>query len=184
MLPYRARQQIRFMHKIITDLKDAETKLLPTYPSAGRVRPNLYTASALLAKVYLFEGQWQNAFNMADQVIGSGQYTLNPDLNTVFLDGSTEAIWQLPANDRQLQTPEGVAFIPYPNNIPNYSISDNLLKAFEPGDLRSQDWIALNQITGGASTQNYYYPFKYKKHKSRLNHRRLYDIFVLRNFIL
>jgi len=32
--------------------------LKATYPSAGRARPNLYTADALLARLYLYRGQY------------------------------------------------------------------------------------------------------------------------------
>ncbi|HEX3386133.1 MAG TPA: RagB/SusD family nutrient uptake outer membrane protein, partial [Mucilaginibacter sp.] len=39
--------------QILTDLNDAAKKLPVTYPSAGHVRPNLYTVVALKAKVHL-----------------------------------------------------------------------------------------------------------------------------------
>jgi hypothetical protein len=80
-------------NQIIADLTNAQQLLTATYPSAGRARPNLFVADALLAKAYLYTGQWQNAVNAAGSVINSGLYSLNPVLNTVFLDGSNEAIW-------------------------------------------------------------------------------------------
>ena len=83
--------------QIMTDLTDAQAALTVDYPSAGHIRPNLYTVKAFLAKVHLYRKEWQAAYDAADTVIQSGLYTLEPDLNNVFLDGSQEAIWQLPA---------------------------------------------------------------------------------------
>lgn len=143
---------------ILTDLVDAQKNLLPDYPSAGHARPNLYTAQALLAKVYLYLGQYDNSVKAANSVINSNRYSL-PALSKVFLNGSPEAIWQLPANGTYRATPEGSAFIPYNSTTtPNYLLSPNLVNAFETGDQRKLDWTAFNTIGGAAM----YYPAKYK----------------------
>ena len=60
--------------QIMTDLTDAQAALTVNYPSAGHVRPNLYTVKAFLAKVYLYREQWQAAYDAADTVIQSGLY--------------------------------------------------------------------------------------------------------------
>jgi hypothetical protein len=60
--------------QIIADLTDATHKLTASYPSDGRARPNVYTAQALLAKVYLYRGQWANAASMASAVINSQHF--------------------------------------------------------------------------------------------------------------
>ncbi|HEV3411105.1 MAG TPA: RagB/SusD family nutrient uptake outer membrane protein [Puia sp.] len=148
--------------QVITDLTSAQQLLTAAYPSAGTARPNLYVADALLAKVYLYTGQWQNAENAASSVISSGSYSLNTDLNTVFLDGSNEAIWQLPANSAYTQTYEAALFIPYVNTVPSYSLDTGLLNAFEAGDQRLQDWTAIDTVNVNGSNMTYYYPFKYK----------------------
>ena len=84
--------------RILTDLQAAQQVLPGTYPSSrANLRPNLYTVKALLAKIYLYQKNWQAAYNAADTIINSGLYALEPNLNNVFLDGSQEAIWQLPA---------------------------------------------------------------------------------------
>jgi len=145
--------------QIITDLTDARQLLSPTYPSAGRARPNLYVADALLAKVYLYRGQWSDAENAANAVINSGLYTMVQNLTSVFLDGSNEAIWQLPANGTNKQTAEATIFVPTSATvIPTYSLSSKLLSVFEIGDLRKQQWTGTNTVNG----TTYYYPFKYK----------------------
>ncbi len=148
---------------IMDDLADARQKLGVTYPSAGHVRPNLYSASALLAKVCLYKSQWDSASNLANSVINSGLYRLEPDLNKVFLDGSAEAVWQVPSVNTSYQTNEGKTFIPYSNTIiPSYQITPYLMSAFETGDNRKADWLGINRVTTNGSVTIYYYPYKYK----------------------
>jgi len=145
--------------QVVADLTDARKKLTATYPSAGHARPNLYTAIALLAKVSLYQGKWQTAYNEADSVIRSGIYSLEPALNNVFLDGSNEAIWQLPANQGYYGVADAQFFVPgYPGASLNYVLTTPLLNAFEAGDQRQQNWVASTVVNGNTL----YYPFKYK----------------------
>jgi hypothetical protein len=151
------------LNLIISDLKDAKTRLTVNYPSDGRARPNLYTAEALLAQAYLQAGDWQDALQESGSILQSGLYSLEPDLNQVFLRGSNEAIWQVQSVWTQLMTTEGLAFVPRTGTtIPKFVITNWLLDAFEPGDLRRTDWIDSNVITRGATTTVYPYPYKYK----------------------
>jgi hypothetical protein len=148
--------------QIISDLTSARQDLSVTYPSSGHVRPNQYVADALLAKVYLYRQDWQDAYNMANTVIGSGNYSLVSDPNQVFLDGSTEAIWQLPAAGSYYVTGDALAFIPYSTGtIPSYIATSWLLNAFEPGDLRRQSWLEQTIINGDTM----YFPYKYKNYQ-------------------
>lgn len=148
---------------ILSDLIDAQQSLTAEYPSNGHIRPNIYTAQALLAKVYLYLGQYQNAIVAANSVIGNGGFKL-ADINDVFLDGSEEAIWQLPANGTYYQTPEAASFLPYSSSYqPNYVLSPQLLAAFETGDLRKANWTNFSTVSVGGVPRMYYYPFKYKK---------------------
>jgi hypothetical protein len=147
-------------HQIIKDLADARRNLKATYPSAGRARPNLYTAIALLAKVNLYQRNWQNAYNEADSVIRLGGYSLvTTGLDKVFLNGSTEAIWQLPANQGYYGAADAQYFVPsYTGAVPTYQVTASLLTAFEAGDQRLRNWLG-STIIGG---QTAYYPYKYK----------------------
>ncbi len=170
LLPRASADQI--YAQIISDLTDARDKLKTTYPSAGKVRPNLYTALTLLSKVQLYRQDWQNAYNGADQVIKSGAYTLESDLNRVFVEGSTEAIWQIPANSASTTAPvtdEASRFIPASATIiPNFVLTPFLLTALGlnvatdvqslPADQRLVKWTGKNTVAG----KFYYYPRKYK----------------------
>ncbi|HXB09038.1 MAG TPA: RagB/SusD family nutrient uptake outer membrane protein [Puia sp.] len=144
---------------ILADLTAARTMLKAAYPSAGRARINLYTADAFLAKVFLYRGDWLDAANTAGEAINSNQYSLVTDLTKVYLDGSTEAIWQLPGKGTSTQTTEAATLIPFSNfSVPNYTIAATLLSAFETGDARRQNWLASSTIGG----KTYYYAYKYR----------------------
>lgn len=145
--------------QIMADLNDAVVRLKPEYPSEERYRPNLYTAKALLAKIYLYRGQWQAAYEHAGDVIESGIYQLaEVPLNAVFQDGSREAIWQIPATSSYQQTAEAQNFVPSGGSTPRYLVTSFLLDQFEDDDQRRQKWIGSVVI----NNKPLYYPFKYK----------------------
>jgi len=151
--------------QIMADLNDARQALGTSYPSAGRARPNQYTVMAFLARVHLYRENWQAAYDAANTVIESQVYHLEKDLNNVFLSGSPEAIWQLPAGypNSNFHVNEANFFVPYAADIvPYYIVTPWLINAFEPTDQRQVKWLGANTITAGGSTQTYYYPSKYK----------------------
>jgi hypothetical protein len=145
--------------QIISDLESAQNLMSETYPSTGRVRPNSFTATALLARVFLYRQEWDSAEAASSRVINSGIYALEQNLNNVFLAGSNEAIWQIQPIQQGYETAEGIIFVPTDTTVvPNYYLNSPLLSAFEAGDQRRIDWLDSNEISGIA----YYYPFKYK----------------------
>jgi hypothetical protein len=142
---------------VISDLKDAQNLLTLNYPSTGKARPNRYTASAFLARVYLYVNDWPNAEAQATSVISSGTYSLSVNLNAVFTINSSETIWEF-VNDNG-NTTEGSQFIPTSATVkPRYQIIPSLLNSFEAGDTRKTNWLNSNMIGGLA----YFYPYKYK----------------------
>jgi hypothetical protein len=167
--------QAQVYQQIIQDLKDAQAALPGDY-SVGlgeRIRPNKWAATALLARVYLYTGDSADAVTQASAVIANtGEYSLVSNLNGVFVKNSTEAIWQLEQNTsiagEGTATPEGVALLPNPLNTGfcTFSLSPQLLGAFEPGDLRRSAWVdsTNNSYNAPASATNLitYFPFKYK----------------------
>lgn len=74
---------------IIGDLKDAATVLDAT-STFGRINANI--ANALLARVYLYKGDYSNALSCAKAVINSGKYGLNPDYAAIFKPASNNGI--------------------------------------------------------------------------------------------
>nr|WP_295865480.1 RagB/SusD family nutrient uptake outer membrane protein [uncultured Chitinophaga sp.] len=144
---------------IISDLIEAENLMKEAYPSEGRLRPNSYTASALLARVYLYTGNWLLAEKESDKIIRSQKYALQDNLNQVFLAGSNEAIWQVQSTTAGANTSEGSAFVnPNDGVIPGYLVSDQLMTSFEAGDPRRTAWIGNKKV----ENQIYHFPYKYK----------------------
>ena len=144
---------------IIANLKLAETLLQATYPTTGKVRPNRFTASALLARAYLYRGRYAEAAAKAGEVI-AGPYKLAA-LNKVFLKESEEAIWELmPVGSNGVNTYTGNLFIPdtSSSSAPKYALNTGLANAFEAGDLRMSNWVGIKKY----NNVNYLYPAKYK----------------------
>ncbi|ACU03870.1 RagB/SusD family nutrient uptake outer membrane protein [Pedobacter heparinus] len=143
--------------QILTDLKTAEGLLTDSYVTTERIRPNKSAVQALLARVYLYLKDWENAEKYASLVIEkTGTYSL-VDLDAIFLKNSNEAIWQLmPAANTNSK--DGNLFIL--TTVPFYvSLKDAFVNnAFDPNDKRKLAWV--RNFTN--STGTYYYPFKYK----------------------
>jgi hypothetical protein len=149
--------------QIVADLEDAQQVLSTSYLSTAaypgaRTRPNRLAAMALLARVWLYRGEWALAEQEADTVIGSGLYQLETGLDSVFRSGSPEAIWQLQPVNSTLTTAEAAAFVPRPGFRPAYALTAEWLEAVEPGDLRRVYWVD-SVVVGPFS---YFYPYKYK----------------------
>lgn len=122
-----------------------------------RVRPNKSSALALLSRVYLYIGSWQQAEQAASQVIGTANYVLEANLNNVFLKNSKEAIWQIKQVLPGSNTFAGSMFVI--TGTPSLvSINPTLVGRFQLGDNRRSSWISTTTV--GSST--YYKPFKYK----------------------
>ena len=144
------------------DLLLARQFMQPAYPSNGRLRPNRYTADALLARLYLYRQQWSNAETRCDSILNSGLYALVSNLDNVFLAGSQEAILQLGSSLSsypKIAPYEGSPFLPILSFIaPTYSLSPFVIQAFDSGDLRQSHWVASSKI----GTTTYTYAYKYK----------------------
>lgn len=154
--------------QIILDLKDAQGLLSPRYlgldlvnTTAERVRPTSWAATALLSRVYLYTGDYVNAEAEATKIIdNTSTFTLQTDLNKVFIKNSGEAIWQFQPIATGGNAPDGNVFVlngPPTSNRP-VTLSTQLYNAFEASDDRKTKWVS--SITSGTST--YYFPNKYK----------------------
>ena len=158
--------------QIIADCIDAAKLLNANFVDATdttvtteRTRPTKWAADALLARVYLFKGDYVNAEGMASAVIGNTSlFSLNTQLNQVFLANSTESIWQLSYLSSQNYLTEGNNFAirfgltTYDTETTTSTISPQLLSAFEAGDNRKTTWID----TYASSGNTYYFPNKYQ----------------------
>lgn len=145
--------------KIISDLEKANELLEKGAVSDFRIRPDHYTAKALLARMYLYDGNYEMAASMAAKVIDA--FRLEPDLDRVFLKDSPETIWQLKADETfSRNTKEAEQLIIHTVPGQTYALSDQLLSAFPPGDQRLGHWV--NSISDSEHTITLSYPYKYK----------------------
>jgi hypothetical protein len=65
----------------IADLTNALSLLTPTTKKNGVI--NYYAAKSLLSRIYLYKGDWENAYNTAKDVIENGGYTAYTAANWV-----------------------------------------------------------------------------------------------------
>ncbi|SDE66139.1 SusD family protein [Mucilaginibacter pineti] len=150
---------------ILADLLAAQSLLQENYPTNERVRANKWTATALLARFYLYQKQYLLAETASTSIINSTMYSLVlANLNDVFLAGSSEAIFQFKPSRNNTNTEEGAIFVPSVTStvIPNFTISTALMNKFELGDKRKAEWIGTLKV----NDTDYFYPFKYKQGSS------------------
>ena len=133
-----------------------------------RVRPNTWAAMALLARVYLYSGNWAGADSAASVVINNTQQFSLSNIDSTFLRsnlGNNEAIWQLqPVMNKPVTNTQDARMFIIPSaglgalgNAGVY-LSDDLLNAFEVGDRRRSHWTKSITLSG----KTFYFPFKYK----------------------
>ena len=157
-LPRASKQQV--YDQIVSDLKDAESKMQTNYDATAspRGRANKAAASALLARVYLYQKDYQNAELYATKVLQSSDYGMpSPDKN--FQNTSNEVILQL--GNLTGVTTFGANYITAATAVPGYTLPDAVYKSFESSsttDLRKINWTSLKTISG----KNYYAITKYK----------------------
>jgi hypothetical protein len=141
--------------QIVSDLADAKNLLTTSYPSIERARVNKRVAATFLARVYFYQQNWTAAEAEATEVISSGTYSLETNLNNVFIKTSNEVILQA-ANTTGV-TSWGGEFIPA-SSTPNVVLYDTLANTFEANDQRKVNWTKSISY----SSKIYYYPYKYK----------------------
>lgn len=144
---------------IITDLNEAIEFLPQNYLYQDRVRPNKAAATVLLARVYLYQGLWQQAEAAASNVIGNPDYVWEEDLNKIFLKESPTTIWQFSPRLEGNNTNEASVFIFTSGPPPFVGLNPDLVAGFDDGDLRKTHWVA--SVTDGGNT--WYHAHKYKQ---------------------
>ena len=144
---------------IIADLLRAvELMEISTIENEERTVPDHYVAKALLARIYLYTGQWSLAASEATDLMTV--FSLEKELATVFLKESGETIWQLRHGELPGNTQEAnrliIPFVPGQT----FAMTEGLLSAFEYGDVRRTEWV--DSISDTENTVTLYYPHKYK----------------------
>lgn len=126
---------------------------LPTraqYLAADLGRATSGAARALLTEVHLFQDEFEQACQLGQEVINSGEYSLYPDYSRIFTpegENSTESVFEIQTvaleeggggtQYSQVQGVRGFPSLGWGFNQP----TENLENAYEPGDPRQQATI-------------------------------------------
>jgi hypothetical protein len=150
--------------QVVTDLLDAQKSLGTAYPVANeRTRVNQAAATALLARVYLYQQNWAAAETQATAVLAQSTLYSLPAPNLAFLTSSPEAIWQLRrAGTVSTNTAEAAYFVPASLTVAptaTYQLTNTLYNAFGTPDNRRTTWTNSYAVAG----TTYRYPFKYQQ---------------------
>ncbi|MEX0995898.1 MAG: RagB/SusD family nutrient uptake outer membrane protein [Flavobacteriaceae bacterium] len=144
---------------ILTDLNEAKTLLDENYIGEERTRVNKAGISALLARVHLYRGNWQEAEAQCNSVINNtALYSLEPNIENEFLINSNSAILQFKPKNFGTNTHEASTFIFISVPPPFLALTNSLVEAFEENDLRRTHWIG--ELSD--DTQTWYHAHKYK----------------------
>jgi hypothetical protein len=140
--------------QIEVDLLDAIEKLplKGQYAPSDVGRASKGAAEALLAKVYLYQNKWQEAFDMSGMVIGSGQYGLLANYANVWREvgeNKMESIYEVQCSAGNamraysyVQGPRGTPDLGWGFNTPSLS----LVNAYEPDDVRKAATILFSDM--------------------------------------
>jgi hypothetical protein len=165
------------LEAVAADLRDAEPSLPDSTARNGRF--NKWMARALLARVYLYQGNWAAAESKASAVIGNKTgFILLDELSKVFLRGSKEAIWQINSADNNYTY--WASF-----NVPASTttslaalnrVRPELYNTYESGDKRKTTWMGSTTISGTF----FYYDAKYKQSSAPTSSSAIEDFVLLR----
>ncbi len=138
--------------QIETDLLDAINRLplKSAYGSGDLGRASKGAAQALLAKAYLYQEKWQQAFDMSGEVMSSSQYSLLPNYANVWREvgeNGTESIYEVQAtltkglvDYTNVQGPRGTPDLGWGFNTPSL----NLVNSYEAGDVRKNATVLFS----------------------------------------
>ena len=142
------------------DLEEAAVLLPEEYMVPDRTRPNRFAAEALLARLCLYLGEWEEASSHASAVIGaSSMYGMDTDFAEAFRIGSAGTIFQFSPGFSGTNTLEAQTFTFVSGPPTSIALSPGLLDAFEPGDLRRAQWV--REVAGGSGS--WYHARKYRE---------------------
>ncbi len=135
--------------QIITDLTFAEENLTASFST--KTRASKYAAKALLARVYLYQENYEAAYQEANKVILEGGYTFLDNYADIFADdGSAETIFEVDfaADDRNR-----IAEYNFPKTLNGrYEVAPttSIINAFSAEDKRKNATIAYDGVNAYA----------------------------------
>jgi starch-binding outer membrane protein, SusD/RagB family len=139
--------------QIISDLTFAELHLNKS--NSLKIRATKYAATALLARVYLYKGDFNLAYEKADDVIKNGGYILPAKFADVFsADGSAETIFEVDFSEVDRNRIAEYNFPKTLNGRREVAPTLSLINAFETGDERDTVSIKYSGTNAYANKYN------------------------------
>ena len=139
--------------QIIEDLTFAEQNLQAS--TQVKTRASKFSATALLARVYLYNADYDMAYAKADEVIAGGGYILPDDFNDVFAaDGSEETIFEIDFTEVDRNRIAEYNFPKSLNGRREVAPSEDLINAYLPEDERKNVSIAYDGAYAYANKYN------------------------------
>lgn len=119
--------------QVIKDLSDAKALI----GDAGTYRFSKNAVEALLARVYLYKGDWAKAEASATAIISSGKYSLATDILKAFeAPGSSEEIFTLKYLAAESFGSDNLGQIYNPAGYGDIRVASDLIDLYEPADQR------------------------------------------------
>lgn len=148
---------VEIYDNIIRDLKHAEQWLPDSYDAVGGSRARIIkpAATALLARIYLYQDNWVEAEKKATEIIENPLFSLLPEYQNVFKDNSEESILEHVILEEQGNT---IAEVFLPSSLGGFNAiipTRKIIDAFENEDLRKD--LIIN------SEDNDFFVSKYKE---------------------
>ncbi|MEQ1743857.1 MAG: RagB/SusD family nutrient uptake outer membrane protein [Saprospiraceae bacterium] len=120
--------------QVVADLTAAKALLR----NNGAYRFSPEAAEALLARVYLYKGDWANAEAAASTLIGDSQYALADNVSAMFGGpGSSEEILTLKNEASENRGSDNLGNIYIPAGYGDIRVTDDLRNLYEAGDSRA-----------------------------------------------
>jgi hypothetical protein len=119
--------------------------MLPGIDTSDNTIFNRDAAKALLARIYLYTEQWQEALTYAEDIINSGNYSLCTQYGEAFINNENfEIIWKL---DYDINNKNNLGYYCYPvesGGVFEYAPHNAQISAFEESDTRKDYCISSN----------------------------------------
>lgn len=168
--------------QIVSDMTTALTLIGDTSRSGDSSTLSAIAVKALLARVYLYMEDWENAEAMATEVIETGGFSLieNADYLTLWSqDNTSESIFEISQTESDNQGGNNLGAMYVVDGYGDYLPSDDVISLYDPNDARLQVFIEDELLAGD------YAPYRMNKYPDVLGYdnikvMRLAEIYLIR----
>lgn len=147
--------------QIILDMTTAISLMKNNSRSGDSSTLSNISVKALLARVYLYKEDWNNAETMSSDVIGSSEYNLIPNDSYLDLwskDNNSESIFEISMTDTDNVGSNGIGGLYLKNSYGDYLPSSDVISMYDSLDKRLSVFTVDNFLSGD------YAPYRMEKY--------------------